>query len=151
MNQQEKYVINSLSGLPVDMVVAVMYQLPALIKAVDESGWVEINEDNPPPANQLVRVWNATFEQEMIAKHIPKFSICTDDAYFEGDTEYNPADEKDYHPVGWYVFCEHVTLSYVYGLCLDNITHFHLLEKPDFVKRAEQLEKAALQKNEDAQ
>ena len=134
MTEQEIYVLNALSGKPAADVTKIAYLIPDLIKAVEESGWIKIDEDHQPPNNELVRIWNDTFKQEMTGKYIHRFSVCTDDANFEGDTEYDEESDSTYWPEGWYVFCEHVAMEYVYGLCLDNITHYKPLVQPSFLK-----------------
>ena len=134
MTEQEIYVLNALSGKPAADVTKIAYLIPDLIKAVEESGWIKIDEDHQPPNNELVRIWNDTFKQEMTGKYIHRFSVCTDDANFEGDTEYDEESDSTYWPEGWYVFCEHAGMEYVYGLCLDNITHYKPLVQPSFLK-----------------
>lgn len=133
MKEQEIYVINSLKGQPTELVANIMAILPGLTQAVEESGWIKIDEDHQPPAHELVRIWNADREEEMIGKYVPRFSICTDDEGFAGDTEYNEADDKTYHPEGWYVFADHWA-TFTYGLILDNITHYKPLVTPSFMK-----------------
>ena len=137
MTEQEIYVLNALSGKPAADVTKIAYLIPDLIKAVEESGWIKIDEDHQPPNNELVRIWNDTFKQEMTGKYIHRFSVCTDDANFEGDTEYDEESDSTYWPEGWYVFCEHAGMEYVYGLCLDNITHYKPLVQPSFLKVGE--------------
>lgn len=132
MTEQEIYVINSLSGKPMADVIKIGHLLPDLIRAVEESGWIKIEDDNQPPNDVLVRTWNKTFNQEMTGKYIHKFSVNTQDAPFEGDTEYNEEDDETYWPEGWYIFCDH-TIGFVYGLCLDEITHFKHIVAPSFI------------------
>lgn len=133
MTEQEIYVINSLSGKPMADVIMIGHLLPDLIKAVEESGWIKIEDDNQPPNDVLVRVWNKTFNQEISGKYIRQYSVNTQDAHFEGDTEYNEEDDETYWPEGWYVFCEHAGVDYAYGLCLDEITHFKYIVAPSFI------------------
>ena len=135
MTEQEIYVINALSGKPMTDVTKIAYLLPDLIKAVEESGWIKIEDDNLPPNDVLVRIWNETFKQEMSGKYIHQYSVRTEDAPFEGDTEYNEEEDETYWPAGWYVFCEHVGMDYAYGLCLDEITHYKLIVTPSFVTK----------------
>ena len=137
MTEQEIYVLNALSGKPMTDVTKIAYLIPDLIKAVEESGWIKIDEDHQPPNNELVRIWNDAYKEEMTGKYIHRFSVCTDDANFEGDTEYDEESDSTYWPEGWYVFCEHVAMEYVYGLCLDNITHYKPLVQPSFLKVGE--------------
>ena len=134
VTEQALHVINSLSGKPSELVAEITAILPELIKAVEESGWIKIEGHVQPPQNMLVRIWNDTFKQEMTGKYIHRFSVCTDDANFEGDTEYDEESDSTYWPEGWYVFCEHAGMEYVYGLCLDNITHYKPLVQPSFLK-----------------
>lgn len=137
MTEQEIYVLNALTGKPAVDVTKIAYLLPDLIKAVEESGWIKIDEDHQPPNDELVRIWNETFKQEMTGKYIHRFSVCTDDADFDGDTEYDEESDSTYWPEGWYVFCEHAGTDYAYGLCLDNITHYKPLVQPSFLKVGE--------------
>lgn len=132
MTEQEIYVLNALSGKPIVDVVRVCYLLPDLIKAVEESGWVKIDDEHQPPVDTLVHIWNESFQQQMVGKYIGHFWLSVQDVPFEGDAEYNEEDDDYYHPEGWYVFCEHAGIEYVYGLCLDNITHFKLITEPAF-------------------
>ena len=138
MTEQELHVINSLKGKPADFVALVMAIIPDLIQAVEESGWIKINDENQPPNGELVRIWNETFQQEMIGKYIHHFSVVsTVDEPFEGDTEYDEETDQNYWPSGWYVFCEHAGLDFVYGHCLDIITHYKPLTEPLFIKNTE--------------
>lgn len=137
VNEQAIHVINSLSGKPSELVAEITAILPELITAVEESGWIKIDEDHQPPNDQLVRIWNETFKQEMTGKYIHRFSVCTDDANFEGDTELDEETDLTYWPEGWYVFCDHAGTDYMYGLCLDNITHYKPLVQPSFLKVGE--------------
>lgn len=134
MTEQEIYVLNALSGKPMTDVTKIAYLLPDLIKAVEESGWIKIDEDHQPPSNELVRIWNEAYKEEMTGKYIPRFCVNTEDQPFEGDTEYDEESDSTYWPEGWYVFCEHAGMEYVYGLCLDNITHYKPLVQPSFLK-----------------
>ena len=134
MTEQEIYVLNALSGKPAADVTKIAYLIPDLIKAVEESGWIKIDEDHQPPKNELVRIWNDAYKEEMTGKYIPRFWVNTEDQPFEGDTEYDEESDSTYWPEGWYVFCEHVAIEYVYGLCLDNITHYKPLVQPSFLK-----------------
>ena len=136
VTRQAVYVMNSLSGHPVWLVAEITKLLPQIIQAVEESGWIKIDDDNKPPNNELVRIWNEAFKQEMTGKYIARFSVSAIDAPFEGDTEYNEEDDESYWPEGWYVFCEHAGLDYVYGHCLDEITHYKPLVQPSFLKEA---------------
>lgn len=135
MTNQEIYVINSLSGKPADFVAQVMAIIPDLIQAVEESGWIKIDDEHQPPTNQLVRIWNETFMQEMVGKYIGEFTVCVDDAPFAGDTEYDEETDQNYWPSGWYVFCEHAGTDFVYGHCLDIITHYKPLVRPSFLPK----------------
>ena len=137
VTEQALHVINSLSGKPSDLVAEITAILPELIKVVEESGWIKIDEDHQPPNNQLVRIWNDAYKEEMTGKYIPRFSVNTEDQYFKGDTEYDEESDSTYWPEGWYVFCEHAGMEYVYGLCLDNITHYKPLVQPSFLKVGE--------------
>lgn len=137
MTEQEIYVLNALSGKPAADVTKIAYLIPDLIKAVEESGWIKIDEDHQPPKNELVRIWNDAFKEEMTGKYIPRFWVNTEDQPFEGDTEYDEESDSTYWPEGWYVFCEHAGMEYVYGLCLDNITHYKPLVQPSFLKVGE--------------
>ena len=137
MTEQELHVINSLKGKPADFVAQVMAIIPDLIQSVEESGWIKINDENQPPNGELVRIWNETFQQEMIGKYIHPFSVSTVDEQFEGDTEYDEETDQNYWPSGWYVFCEHAGLDFVYGHCLDIITHYKPLTEPLFIKNTE--------------
>ena len=137
MTEQELHVINSLNGKPADFVAQVMAIIPDLIQSVEESGWIKINDENQPPNGELVRIWNETFQQEMIGKYIHHFSVSTVDEPFEGDTEYDEETDQNYWPSGWYVFCEHAGLDFVYGHCLDIITHYKPLTEPLFIKNTE--------------
>lgn len=137
MTEQEIYVLNALSGKPAADVTKIAYLIPDLITAIEESGWIKIDEDHQPPNDQLVRIWNETFKQEMTGKYIHRFSVCTDDAPFEGDTELDEDSDLTYWPEGWYVFCDHTGMDFVYGLCLDNITHYKPLVQPSFLKVGE--------------
>lgn len=137
MTEQEIYVLNALSGKPAVDVTKIAYLIPDLIKAVEESGWIKIDEDHQPPKDQLVRIWNDAYKEEMTGKYIPRFWVNTEDQPFEGDTEYNEESDSTYWPEGWYVFCEHAGMEYVYGLCLDNITHYKPLVQPSFLKVGE--------------
>ena len=134
MTEQEIYVLNALSGKPAADVTKIAYLIPDLIKAVEESGWIKIDEDHQPPKNELVRIWNDAYKEEMTGKYIPRFWVNTEDQPFEGDTEYDEESDSTYWPEGWYVFCEHAGMEYVYGLCLDNITHYKPLVQPSFLK-----------------
>ena len=134
MTEQEIYVLNALSGKPAADVTKIAYLIPDLIKAVEESGWIKIDEDHQPPSNELVRIWNEAYKEEMTGKYIPRFCVNTEDQPFEGDTEYDEESDSTYWPEGWYVFCEHAGMEYVYGLCLDNITHYKPLVQPSFLK-----------------
>lgn len=133
VTKQAVHVINSLSGQPAWLVAEITKLLPDLIQAVEESGWIKIDDDNQPPNDVLVRIWNESFKQEMTGKYIHRFSLCTEDVLFEGDADYNEDDDRYYHPEGWYVFCEHVGMDYVYGHCLDEITHYKPLVAPAFL------------------
>jgi len=133
MTEQEIYVLNSLSGKPLELVAQITAILPGLIQAVEESGWIKIEDHVQPPQDMLVRIWNADREEEMVGKYIYPFSVCTDDEGFEGDTEYDEATDKTYWPSGWYVFADHWA-EYTYGLILDNITHYKPLVTPAFLK-----------------
>lgn len=113
MTEQEIYVLNALSGKPAADVTKIAYLIPDLIKAVEESGWIKIDEDHQPPNNELVRIWNDAYKEEMTGKYIPRFSVNTEDQYFEGDTEYDEESDSTYWPEGWYVFCEHAGMEYV--------------------------------------
>ncbi len=137
MTEQEIYVLNALSGKPAADVTKIAYLIPDLIKAVEESGWIKIDEDHQPPKNELVRIWNDAYKEEMTGKYIPRFWVNTEDQPFEGDTEYDEESDSTYWPEGWYVFCEHAGMEYVYGLCLDNITHYKPLVQPSFLKVGE--------------
>ena len=137
MTEQEIYVLNALSGKPAADVTKIAYLIPDLIKAVEESGWMKIDEDHQPPNNELVRIWNDAYKEEMTGKYIPRFRVNTEDQHFEGDTEYDEESDSTYWPEGWYVFCEHAGMEYVYGLCLDNITHYKPLVQPSFLKVGE--------------
>ena len=137
MTEQEIYVLNALSGKPAADVTKIAYLIPDLIKAVEESGWIKIDEDHQPPKNELVRIWNDAYKEEMTGKYIPRFWVNTEDQPFEGDTEYDEESDSTYWPEGWYVFCEHAGMEYVYGLCLDNITHYKPLVQPSFLKVSE--------------
>ena len=137
MTEQEIYVLNALSGKPAADVTKIAYLIPDLIKAVEESGWIKIDEDHQPPNNELVRIWNDAYKEEMTGKYIPRFWVNTEDQPFEGDTEYDEESDSTYWPEGWYVFCEHAGMEYVYGLCLDNITHYKPLVQPSFLKVGE--------------
>ena len=137
VTEQALHVINSLSGKPSELVAEITAILPELIKAVEESGWIKTEGHVQPPQDMLVRIWNDTFKQEMTGKYIYRFSVCTDDAPFDGDTEYDEESDSTYWPEGWYVFCEHAGMEYVYGLCLDNITHYKPLVQPSFLKVGE--------------
>lgn len=134
MTEQEIYVLNALSGKPAADVTKIAYLIPDLIKAVEESGWIKIDENHQPPKNELVRIWNDAYKEEMTGKYIPRFWVNTEDQPFEGDTEYDEESDSTYWPEGWYVFCEHAGMEYVYGLCLDNITHYKPLVQPSFLK-----------------
>lgn len=129
---QHVHVLNSLSGQPMLLVAQIAALLPTIINAVEESGWIKIDEINQPEPNKMYRVWNESFKQEMIAKFIPEFFISTEDEHFEGDTEYNEKDDRNYWPTGWYVFADHVGCDFTYGLCLDVITHFKPVSSPKF-------------------
>ena len=137
MTEQELHVINSLKGKPADFVAQVMAIIPDLIQSVEESGWIKINDENQPPNGELVRIWNETFQQEMIGKYIHHFSVSTVDEPFEGDTEYDEETDQNYWPSGWYVFCEHAGLDFVYWHCLDIITHYKPLVRPSFLPKIE--------------
>ena len=137
MTEQEIYVLNALSGKPAADVTKIAYLIPDLIKAVEESGWIKIDEDHQPPKNELVRIWNDAYKEEMTGKYIPRFWVNTEDQPFDGDTEYDEESDSTYWPEGWYVFCEHAGMEYVYGLCLDNITHYKPLVQPSFLKVGE--------------
>ncbi len=134
MTNQEIYVINSLTGKPAELVAQIMALIPELIQAVEESGWIEIDDEHQPPACERVLIWNETFKQELVGRYVPPFSVCIEDEPFEGDTEYDEETDKQYWPEGWYVFCEHAGLDYVYGHCLDIITHYKPLVTPSFLK-----------------
>ena len=136
VTEQAIHVMNALTGKPALLVAEITALLPEIIQAVEESGWIKIDDDNQPPNDTLVRIWNETFKQEMTGKYIARFSISTADAPFEGDTEYNEEDDENYWPEGWYVFCDHAGMDYVYGHCLDEITHYKLLVRPSFLKEA---------------
>ena len=86
MTEQEIYVLNALSGKPAADVTKIAYLIPDLIKAVEESGWIKIDEDHQPPKNELVRIWNDAYKEEMTGKYIPRFWVNTEDQPFEGDT-----------------------------------------------------------------
>ena len=137
MTNQEIYVINSLSGKPLELVAQITEIVPDLIQAVEESGWIKINDEHQPPQDQLIRIWNDTFQQEMVGKYIGEFTVCADDAPFEGDTEYDEETDQNYWPSGWYVFCEHAGTDFVYGHCLDIITHYKPLVRPSFLPKIE--------------
>jgi len=137
MTNQEIYVINSLSGKPLELVAQITAIVPDLIQAVEESGWIKIDDEHQPPTNQLVRIWNETFMQEMVGKYIAPFSVCTIDEPFNGDTEYDEETDQNYWPSGWYVFCEHAGTDFVYGHCLDIITHYKPLVRPSFLPKIE--------------
>lgn len=137
MTNQEIYVINSLSGKPLELVAQITAIVPDLIQAVEESGWINIDENILPPNGELVRIWNETFQQEMIGKYIHPFSVSTVDERFEGDTEYDEETDQNYWPSGWYVFCEHAGTDFVYGHCLDIITHYKPLVRPSFLPKIE--------------
>lgn len=136
MTEQEVYVINSLTGQNALFVAKVMAVLPLLIQSVEESGWIKIDEDHQPPADTLVRAWNEAFNQEMVAKYIPRYFLSVEDVPFEGDEDYNEDDDRCYHPEGWYVFADHVA-GYTHGLCLDNFTHYKPIASPVFLKGQE--------------
>ena len=135
VTKQSMHIMNALTGKPLKEVATVTKHLSEIIKAVEESGWISTDDIAAIPSDQLVRIWNNTHQIELTGKYIHKFSVCTDDARFEGDTEYNEEDDRTYWPEGWYVFCEHVALDYTYGLCLDEITHFKYLVTPDFIQQ----------------
>lgn len=133
MTEQETYVINSLKGQPAELVAQIMALVPGLIQAVEESGWLSIDENTLPPNEQLVRIWNADRNEEMVGHYVHPFSICTADREFDGDTEYDEETDLNYWPSGWYVFADHWA-EYTYGLILDNITHYKPLVTPAFLK-----------------
>ena len=83
VTEQALHVINSLSGKPSDLVAEITAILPELIKAVEESGWIKIDEDHQPPNNELVRIWNDAYKEEMTGKYIPRFSVNTEDQYLK--------------------------------------------------------------------
>lgn len=132
MTEQELHVINSLKGKPADFVAQVMAIIPDLIQSVEESGWIKIDDENQPPQDQLVRIWNETFQQEMVGKYIHPFSVSVDDAPFEGDTEYDEETDQSYWPSGWYLFSDHAA-GVTYSHCLDIITHYKPLVRPSFL------------------
>lgn len=136
MTNQEIYVLNSLSGKPLELVAQITAIIPDLIQSVEESGWVKIDDEHQPPQDQLVRIWNDTFQQEMVGKYIGEFTVCADDALFIGDTEYDEKTDKCYWPEGWYLFSEHAT-DVIYSHCLDIITHFKPLVRPSFLPKIE--------------
>ena len=136
MTEQEIYVLNALSGKPAVDVTKIAYLIPDLIKAVEESGWLNINENILPPNNQLVRIWNSDRNEEMVGHYIHPFSVCVDDEGFEGDTEYDEKEDKYYWPTGWYIYSDHCA-PFTYCLCLDIITHYKPLVQPSFLKVGE--------------
>lgn len=136
MTNQEIHVINSLTGKPLLFVAEVTAIIPELIKAVEESGWIKIDDENQPPQDQAVRIWNETFQLEMVGNYIHPFSVSVDDAPFEGDTEYDEETDKSYWPSGWYIYADHCA-PFTYGHCLDIITHYKPLVRPSFLPKIE--------------
>lgn len=57
MNKRELYVINSLQGKPTKLVADVISILPQLIKSVDESGWISVNDKEPPCDETVLICW----------------------------------------------------------------------------------------------
>lgn len=136
MTEQELHVINSLKGKPADFVAQVMVIIPELIQAVEESGWLNIDENILPPNGELVRIWNADRNEEMIGHYIHPFSVCVDDEGYDGDTEYDEETDKSYWPSGWYIYADHCA-PFTYGHCLDIITHYKPLVRPSFLPKIE--------------
>ena len=63
MTPQEIYAINSLTGEPLELVANVTSVLPKIIKSVNESGWISVEEKWPKYGEPILVVINGVVQK----------------------------------------------------------------------------------------